>query len=217
MYTLPLDILIADSHYLTRTGLKQLLSSQHGFEIVGEVANSLELRKNLPSLKPNVVILDYDQEGHFSIDDIQHISDNSPISQVLVISSDTEKTRVLKALELGALGFLTKSCDAFEILGAIKATANQQKYFCSKVLDIVLERESDDQDEGCDPIPPLSDRELDVVRLMVQGANAQKIAEELCLSIHTVYTHRKNIMRKLHVSTAAEVILYAIQMKLVEA
>ena len=141
----------------------------------------------------------------------------SPDSEVLIISSDINRTKVMTALQYGAKGFLTKECGEVEILGAIRATANAEKFFCNTVLDIVLDRQLSEGDtEDCSPVK-FTDREIEIISLMAQGANAQKIADTLSLSVHTIYTHRKNIRKKMGASTAAEVILYAIRTGLVSS
>ncbi len=215
-------IVIGDGQLLTRVGLRSLLDSKSHLDIVGEAAYADELIDLSSSSTPDVIILDYYQPPYFDIDDLEKLNRTYPQGKTLVITSELDRDKVLKALSHGVKGFLTKACDEQEVLGAIRSVAKGEKFFCSKVLDIILERElppADNKnqreidDEACEPIK-LTQRELEIVNLMVQGMNAQEIAENLHLSVHTIYTHRKNIMRKLDVSSAAEVILYAINTKL---
>lgn len=215
-------ILIGDGQLLTRVGLRSLLGNKSHIDIVGEAAYAEELINLSSTNLPDVIILDYYQPPYFDIEDLTRLNETYPQGKTLVITSELDREKVLTALGNGVKGFLTKACDEQEVLGAIRSVAKGEKFFCSKVLDIILERELPSPQEknlreidnqACEPIK-LTQRELEIVNLMVQGLNAQEIADNLHLSVHTIYTHRKNIMRKLDVSSAAEVILYAINTKL---
>lgn len=208
-----IPVLIADAQYLIRTGLQALIAQQSDMEVVATATHSSQLALQLPATNSAIVLMDYGSEGGFNPEDIGEIQEQHPDSQVVVISSDLQQEKVLRALSLGARGFLTKYCDDTEILEAIRAAAEGKKFFCQTVLDIILQK--DDTDPSCEPVQ-LSVRELEVIRLMADGLKAQAIAQELHLSIHTVYTHRKNILRKLGAQNAAEVIRYAYQAQLVE-
>ncbi|MEM9987534.1 MAG: response regulator transcription factor [Bacteroidota bacterium] len=215
----PIDIFIADAAFLVRTGIKSVLSSLPHFRVIEEATQSQELRARLDEHRPEVVIIDYNAPHAFSIEDVKYVTEHAPDSGVLVISSDLKREEVLRVLEYGVKGFLLKECDHTEIIGAINAVSRKEKFFCGKVLDIILERQTQSapgSGEACKPTR-LTEREVEVVKLMAEGAPTQDIADRLSLSVHTVYTHRKNIMRKLGVTTAAEVILYAFNTSLVTA
>lgn len=199
-------IFLADVSYLVRVGLKSIAAGLPHFRIAGEAANREEALALLPSAMPDIIVFDYHAPGSFSVEDIRDFLKASPRARVLIISSYLRKDHVLAALELGAQGFIMKECDHEEILGAIHALSRNEKFFCGRVVDIVLEREAGQDCEAA----RLSERESEIVSLMGRGMKAQEIAEALSISIHTVYTHRKNIMRKLNVGSAAEVILYAV-------
>ena len=110
--------------------------------------------------------------------------------------------------------FLTKECDETEILDAVMATAKNERFFCSKILNYILEK-SFNKSISCKP-SPLSQREVEIVRLIAKGLIAKEIADRLNLSTHTVYTHRKNIMSKLKVKSASELVLYAVNNGIVD-
>ncbi|MDP5169312.1 MAG: response regulator transcription factor [Bacteroidia bacterium] len=213
-------ILVADSAYLVREGLKTVLSGHPDLQVVGEAGNRKELFRILPLCEPDLLIFDYyDPANSFSIEDVKTIVSVSPQTHILIISSWLDKEKVMQVLGYGAKGFLLKECDETEILGAIHAIKKNEKFFCGKVLDIILERHTERKGEETAPCEPanLTQRETEIVRMMGEGASTSDIAEGLSLSVHTVYTHRKNIMRKLGVKTASEVILYAINTSLVKA
>ena len=104
--------------------------------------------------------------------------------------------------------FLSKKCDEKEIIDAVHATSKNEKYYCTNVLNCLLEKSFPKDD--CSP-RPLSPREIEVVQLVAKGLIAKEIASELYLSTHTIYTHRKNIMKKLKIGTTSELVLYAVR------
>jgi len=215
----PINILIADAAFLVRMGIKAVLSSYPHLRVVEEVTNGRELKERLDRQRPDVVIMDYNAPLAFALEDVQYLSEHAPESGILVISSDLKRQEVLQVLEWGVKGFLLKECDQAEIVSAISSVARKEKFFCGKVLDIILERQTQSlpgSGEACMPTR-LTERETEIVKLMAEGHATQDIAEKLSLSVHTIYTHRKNIMRKLGVTTAAEVILYAFNTSLVSA
>ncbi|MEO0404878.1 MAG: response regulator transcription factor [Bacteroidota bacterium] len=210
-----INILLADTAYLVREGIKSVVAGYPYMRIAGEVTHSQALHEEVSKLQPELVILDYNSPGAFGTEDVREIKDRSVHTQVLVLSSQLQRDQVFRALEYGTMGFLLKECDQTEILGAIHALNKGDKFFCGKVLDFILERRKAPALDACEPTI-LTERETEVVKLMAEGTSTQNIAERLCLSVHTVYTHRKNVMRKLGVTKAADVILYAINTSLVE-
>ncbi|MEM7371289.1 MAG: response regulator transcription factor [Bacteroidota bacterium] len=213
----PINILLADSAFLVREGIKAVISGYPYMNIVGEATHTEQLSASISKGHPTLVIIDYNSPGSFSTEDIEFILTTSPELKVLVISSNLKKEEVFRVLEYGAKGFLLKECDHTEIIGAIHALSRNEKFFCGKVLDIILERKiSPSPLEACAPAR-LTGRETEIVKLMAEGMATQDIAELLSLSVHTVYTHRKNVMRKLGATNAAEVILYAINTSLVDS
>jgi DNA-binding NarL/FixJ family response regulator len=202
------SILIADSQYLIRFGLRKLLSQIDGLKVIAEAVNDVDLAAELKATQPNVVILDYNQPTHFSTDTVIKIKQISPNTNVLIISDDNQKHGIYQVLEYGVNSYLTKTCGEEEIIDAVKATAKGEKFFCNNVLNYILEK-SFPREDDCSPTP-LSPREIEVVTLVASGLIAKEIASELNLSTHTIYTHRKNIMKKLNLSSASELVLYAV-------
>ena len=209
-----IKIVIADTQYLIRIGLKNLLSGEVEFKIIGEALNSEELYHLVNNHKPDVVIFDYNNAKNFVIEDIGMVKSVSPNTNFLIISTDDNKANIYKVIELGALSFLTKECDKEEIIDAVYATAKNEKFLCHKVIDIIIEKHIHTDEDACKPLN-LSLRETEIIKLTAKGWTAKTIAGHLFLSTHTVYTHKKNIMKKLKINSSSEMIVYAIQNSLV--
>lgn len=211
-----ITIALADAQYLIRVGLRSLIEEFEQFEIVGEADSEKALLELVKEKNPKVVILDYQQTAaQFDTDSIIKVKESSPSSNVLIISGDNNRETIYKVVESGINSFLTKTCDEEEIISAIKATAKEEKFFCNKILNFILER-SFAKPEDCSPTP-LTPREIQIVRLVANGKIAKEIADELNLSTHTIYTHRKNIMNKLELKSASELILYAVEKGIVKS
>lgn len=206
-------VMIADAHYLTRVGLRQILAEIPNCEVVGEAASESQLLGKLTHAQPEIVVLDYNQPGKFSTETVGKIRQASPNSRLLIISSDDDKKTIYQVLESGVNSYLSKNCGEKEIMDAVQATANNEKFYCTNVLNHLLEKSFPKENE-CAPTP-LSHREIEIVRLVASGLIAKEIAGRLHLSTHTVYTHRKNIMKKLKLGTTSELVLFAVNEGLV--
>jgi len=205
-----IKIVVSDAQYLIRLGIVSLLSKDERFKIVGEVANSTDLKQTVARTKPDVVLIDYFQPKFFSLEDLKVIRSLSPATRVLIVSTDDTRDNIYKALEYGAISFLTKECDQEEIINAIIATSKGEKFICHRIIDIILNNKLKGPDENdCKPYN-LSIREIEIIQLTAKGLSAKEIASRLYLSLHTVYTHKKNIMKKLKLNSSSEMILYAI-------
>lgn len=211
----PISIIIADAQYLTRVGLRHLLATQPHFNICGEAGNEVELLEQLRQHFVRVVILDYDHPDSFSHETILQIKRVSPATNVLVVSDDSDKMSIYQVLENGVHSFLTKSCHEDEIIDAVRATAKDEKFFCTRVLDFLLEKSFGTKVDVCVPTP-LTPRQIEIVKLTARGLIAKEIADTLNLSIHTVYTHRKEILKKLELKTSSELVMYALNNGIVE-
>ncbi len=205
----PITITLADAHYLIRRGLKHIIVGHKNYEIIAEAANENQLIASIKKEAPQVLIIDHNQPNHFSFATIQKIKQLSPATQILVISADEDRNKIDQTLEFGVNSFLTKCCDEKEILDAIEATAKREKFFCSNILNYLIERSYAKEPEK-NKTTPLTQREIEIVQLVAKGLIAKEIANILHLSTHTVYTHRKNIMKKLELNTSSELVLYAL-------
>lgn len=211
-----LSIGIADSQSLTRLGIRSLLDEQQGLEIAFEATDQSELEEAMQTHRIAILIIDYKQPGHFNFSGLQLLKQKYPDCHIMVISADEEKQSIYQVLEMGVHAYLTKSCGEDEVSDALKAVARGEKFYCTRILDILLEK-SFAKDPETAISTPLSARELEILQLVAKGFVAKEIADTLNLSTHTVYTHRKNILKKLGVSSTSELVLAAINYGLVEA
>lgn len=202
-------IFIADSHLLVREGIKGILRGKPDLDIVGEASHSAELALSIGLAKPDVLILDYHEPGYFSLEDIKTVGTLSPDTRVLIISTGHHKNDILKALEYGVTNYILKECSQEEFLGALYAAIKREKFFCGKVIDAIVEKHFPKNDT-CEP-SNLSGREIEIIRLIAQGLTNKKIAHKLFLSVHTVSTHRKNVLHKLKLNNSSELVAFAIK------
>lgn len=211
----PISIILADAHYLVRVGLKHLLAGRPEFRIVDEAEDHQKLTSILKTKKPDVIIIDPFQADKFSIETVQAVQQILPECGLLIISADQKRSTVYKALERNINCFLTKECDDREIFEAIEAAAQNERFFCKKILNYIWEK-SFGKGDDCSGTP-LSGREVEILKLVANGKITKEIAFELKLSMHTVYTHRKNILRKLNLNSTPELVLYAVNQGIVES
>lgn len=202
-------VLLADNQFLVREGIKSLVQSIDGFEVVGEVCSERELFEFLKEQSPDTIVIDYHQRDFFDLHTVKRLKKDHSECTVLIVSNDTNRFRILGTIEQGVNNFVTKNCGEKEIRDAILATAAKKKFFCSTVLDYVIQN-SEASLKDCSPAV-LTERELEIVELVAQGLISKQIAKELHLSPHTVNTHRKNILKKLDLNSSSELILYAIE------
>ncbi len=202
-------VLLADAQFLIRFALKELLKETNTFQVIGEAGNEAELNSFIAKTPPDIIVIDYNQPGFFSIESIKNVKEQHPTIELLVISSDDNKENIYDVINSGVLRFLTKKCDAHEINEAFRAIMRGEKFFCASIFNFIFEMSFSQNNYSSNPLP-LSARELEIVQLIAQGLVAKEIGKKLNLSTHTVYTHRKNIMEKLKLRRSSELVLFAV-------
>jgi two-component system, NarL family, invasion response regulator UvrY len=208
-------ILIADKQPLAVAGLTSFIRERPEMTILGYVLEAKDLSLQLEQLQPDVLIADYNIAEFISLKDLDHVARKNPSIQILVISADNDKSAILKALQFGVKGYLTKECSKDEVLMAIHAVAKGEKFFCHKILDILMENHFTPRPEAVEPMI-LTVREREILKLIAGGRSSQQIADHLHLSPHTVQTHRKSIIRKLNIKSPTEFVIYAMDLGLVK-
>lgn len=210
----PLKILLADAQPLVGVGQKHLLSDAAEYEITGFVSNSRELRSKIREYKPDLLIIDYDYPGAFSIADIQETYRHTPGTRILVVSANENSQDIRNILASGVRNYILKKCSREEFVFAVQAAAKGEKYLCGHI-ERVLQHTS--KQESIPQHSQLSEREIEIIRLISGGFTSGKIARHLYLSIHTVATHRKNILKKLKLRKSSDLIMYALKQGLIAA
>lgn len=204
---------IADAHFVVREGLKYVLSHNKQIRIAGECSDG----KDIPRLlKENldVLVFDYDHADYISFEDLQKVFRVAPDTKVLVISAHTDAATINRIMRQPIKGLLSKECSEAEILNAVRATAKGEKFYCNRILNVVTESKKEGSEGDCAPTS-LSQREIEVIEYIAQGLTAAEVAEKMCLSVHTISTHRKNIFRKLGVNSTTELVRYALKAALI--
>lgn len=204
---------IADAHFVVREGLKYILSREKNLKFVGECTDGKEIPKLLKE-KLDVLVFDFDHADHISFEDLQKIFRIAPDTNVLVISAHNDSATVNRIFRQPVKGLLSKECSEGEILDAVKETAKGNKFYCNRILDVVSASTKEDAGEDCSPTV-LSQREIEVVEYIAQGLTAAQVADKMCLSVHTINTHRKNIFRKLGVNSTTELVRFALKTSLI--
>ena len=200
-------LVIADDHPLIRAGFRQLASGDATIEVVGEAADAAGLLKVLATTRADVVAVDVGMPGPGFQTLIHRIRTDFPAVRVLVVSMYPEGELALRALQAGAVGYVTKTHAEAELLAAVRKVARGGRYVTPSLAEWLAERLAN----GLDGAEELSDRERDVLRLLAEGKSYKEIAATLSISAKTISTYRARLLTKLGVRTTAELIRYALQ------
>ncbi len=204
-------LVLADDHAVVRSGLRMLLDSESDFEVVAEASNIEDARRYVRGHHPKVLVLDLNMPGGSSLEAIPLIREESPDTRIVVLTMQQEPAFAREALGAGALGYVLKEAADDELVEAVRNAAAGESYLNPKLGARIASEPP--------PGPPddLSEREVDVLRLIALGHTNSEIAEQLFLSVRTVETHRSHIQQKLRLSTRAELVDYALKRKLINA
>lgn len=206
----PIRILIADDHPVVRRGLKVLLGTEPGFEVVGEASTGAEAVESAARLSPDVILMDLVMPDVGGAEATRRILASDAEARVLVLTSFGSDNRLFPALHAGALGFLLKDATGEELVGAIRRVARGQSSLSPEIARRLV-REVTQEPTGEDPKEPLTPRETDVLRSLAQGRSNDEIADHLRISPATVRTHVSNILGKLGLSRRTQAVLYALR------
>jgi DNA-binding NarL/FixJ family response regulator len=201
-------VLIADDHPIFRDGLRGLLESV-GIEVVGEAATGEEAVERAEALQPDVVLMDLSMPGTNGIEATRRIVEAMPRANVLVVTMYEDDESVFAALRAGARGYLLKGADQEETLRAIRAVAHGEAIFGPGVAERLIRYFAAPRPEPSRLFPELTEREVEILRLIAQGRTNPEIAEGLVLSLKTVRNHVSNICGKLQVADRTQAVLRA--------
>ncbi|MDX6689474.1 MAG: two-component system, NarL family, response regulator NreC [Solirubrobacteraceae bacterium] len=205
-------IVLADDHAVVRRGLELLLDAEQGFEVVASVGDVGAAIRTTRGYKPDVLVLDLNMPGGSSLDAISTILEASPGTQIAVLTMQNEPAFARQALNAGALAYVLKEAAADELVEAVRRAAAGETYLNPQLGARIAAEPT--QPDG--PPDDLSEREVEVLRMIALGHTNAEIAEQLYLSIRTVESHRAHIQQKLRRSSRADLVRYAIDHGLVE-
>jgi two-component system, NarL family, response regulator NreC len=206
------SIVIADDHTVMRSGLKTLFEAERDLEVVADAGDLDEAIRKLKAYKPAVLLLDLQMSRSPGFQIIAALLKASPDTKIIVLTMHGSAPRPVRdALRAGAIGYVTKEATDTELLEAVRLAAAEQPFL--DPLDAMLD--ADTGDDG--PPDNLTEREVDVLRLIALGHTNTEIASQLYLSVRTVESHRAHIQQKLRLSRRAELVRYALDHRLVQA
>lgn len=209
--TATIKILIAEDHALVRKGLWALLSSKSEIEIVGEAMDGNEAVHMAKSCSPDIILMDLEMPRRDGISAIQQIKRDSPQCKILVVTSYTEEERVISAIRAGADGYLLKTTVPDNLVRAIHDVMHDRRPLDPAITNSVI-RELEQPSPAKEVWPDdLTDREVDIIRLVAKGYSNAQVAADLSLSDRTVSTHVSRILAKLKLENRTQIALYALR------
>ena len=209
-------ILIADDHLVVRSGLRAILESQEGWQVVAEAADGREALAKTIETKPDVAIIDYSLPAMNGAEVTREICSRTPGVEVLIFTMHDREALIRQVLAAGARGYLLKSDAKRNLVAAVKSLAGHKPFFTHKVSAALLHPLLSPNTATNRKEPLLSSREQRVVQLIAEGHSNREIGEILDLSVKTIEAHRSAAMRKLQLTSTAAIIRYAIRNGLVE-
>ena len=205
----PIRIVVADDHAIVRRGLRQLLEGEEHFEVVAEAGDIESARRYVLGHHPDVLVLDLNMPGEPVMDAIPKLREEFPLTQIVVLTMQSEPSFAREALGAGVLGYVLKESADTELVDAVQSAVRGQQYLNPGLGARVAAEPPPGPPDG------LSERELDILRRIALGKTNAQVAEELFLSVRTVETHRSHIQQKLGLTDRSELVRYALDRGLV--
>jgi DNA-binding NarL/FixJ family response regulator len=215
-----LRVLVVDDHALFRRGLEMVLGSEPDLELVGEASDGQEAIEKAQETMPDVVLMDVRMPKRSGIEATAQIKDLLPHVKILMLTISDEEADLYDAIKAGASGYLLKEIPIEEVADAIRSVwAGQSRIspsMASKLLTEFAAISKATEERPQMPTPRLTDREMEVLKLVAQGLNNRDIAKKLYISENTVKNHIRNILEKLHLHSRMEAVVYAVREKMIE-
>jgi two-component system NarL family response regulator len=215
-----LRVLVCDDHALFRRGLQMVLEQEDDLELVGEASDGVEVVTKAQELMPDVILMDVRMPKRSGIEAATEIKELLPHVKILMLTISDEEADLYEAIKAGASGYLLKEIPIEEVADAIRSVwAGQSRIspsMASKLLSEFAAMSKASEDKPQMPAPRLTEREMEVLRLVAQGLNNRDIAKKLFISENTVKNHIRNILEKLHLHSRMEAVVYAVREKMIE-
>jgi two-component system response regulator NreC len=202
-------IVVVDDHAVVRSGIALLLNAEKDMEVVGDAGNTRDAVFEVRAHKPDIVLLDVVMPEESGIDALPKLLREAPDAHILMLSMQDDPSYVREAFAAGASGYVLKEAVDAEVVAAVREVAAGHRYVHPALGARMVAADAAAQEAAA--ADPLSDREREVLRLLALGHTNQEIAKQLFISVRTAETHRAHIMRKLQLSTRAELVRYAIE------
>ncbi len=213
-----IKLIVVDDHKIVRDGLKAMLLGNREIEIIAEATSANTLLDVLKIHTPDIIVMDIKLSGSMSgIDIAKMIHQSNPKQKILMLTANVDENYIIASLKVNAKGFLSKDSSKDEFIKAILQINIGNVYFGENISQAVIQSYVRQiQSHITDPDKPLSDREIEIVKLLSEGLTTKQIGEELCISPRTVESHKNNILEKLGLQNTIELVKYAIKNKIVE-
>lgn len=215
-----IKIILVDDHQLVRDGIKALLTGISDISIIGEASGATELFRELEKVSPDLLIMDISLPEISGIEITKKISSEYPAIRVLMLSMYNNEEFIFNSLKAGARGYLPKNTSREELLEAIYTIHRGEEFFGESISKVMLKsyikRATHDDKPEEHSKEVLTSREIEILRLYVEGLINKEISDKLGISIRTVETHKNHIMRKLGLKSTVELVKYAIRNKIAE-
>ena len=211
-------LLLVDDHLLIRAGVKALVNDLVGYAVVGEVDDGAQLLEAAERLHPDIILLDLSMRHTGGLEALRQLKAVLPLSKVLILSMHTDPQLIMQTLESGAHGYLLKDTSAVELELALEALRSDVRYLSPAIAHTVINQALNRSPDAVTQQVKnhnLTERQLEILRLIVRGKSTREIASGLSLSIKTVETHRSQVMKRLHIFDVAGLVLFAVREQII--
>ena len=219
----PIRVMIADDHAFFRRGLEVVLQGEAGLELVGEASDGQEAVQLASEVAPDVVLMDIRMPKITGIEAARQMKEVAPSAKIVILTISDEEEDLFEAIRAGASGYLLKDIPLDELADSVRAVHGGQSLINPSMAGKLLtefatlaRRDNEEEPAKHAPAPKLTDREMEVLRLVARGLNNRDIAKELFISENTVKNHVRNILEKLQIHSRMEAVMIAVREKLIE-
>ncbi|MCD9015862.1 response regulator [Parachryseolinea silvisoli] len=210
-------ILIADDHAMVRDGVKNLIRQNKEYTVIGEASNGRQAIEQFETLAPDLLILDISMPDLNGMEVAREVLNKNPLASIIILSMYDDEEYVSRCLEIGVKGYVVKNESGSELEYAIKSVLQGKNYFSRQAQDVIFKKYSHavTKKKQREELIRLTPREVEIIRLIAEGLTSQQMADKLFISPRTVETHRANLMKKVGVKNAIELVKKVQQLELI--